>query len=1198
VEASQLDLSVQLTSALPVSFTPLMPAPTLGSARPASSAIAFVDASVAQYQTLTSSIKAGIDVYTLDPLQDGIKQITQVLAGRTGITSLYVLSHGDVGDLNLGFLNLDLSDLGDYSSDLQSWAQSLTADADILLYACNLASGDNGKQFVDALSQLTGADIAASIDLTGNAAQGGNWNLEYQTGLIAAKDPFTAGISAYQQVLATYTEQGAPVLVGGGITIPAGTPTSLNVTIKSGLVAADRLTITPGNGITLDGTDIRFNNTLIGNYKPLGVSPNSLNITFNASATQAAAQALVGQVAFSSVTDALAATGSRTLGFSFNGQPLPDVAVTVTGVNDAPLIGARTVLYQANGTAKPTDAGAATGAPWLTFQQVQGVASQVGAADGTTLTSDLAAYAGYTNLQITSKTISFLGTSYTVPYFVQGTTNNFLPVNSAFPTLDRTQGYTLSFTADLSAEVSANSDRNGDGLNDRAGFSAIVLSSDKKGIELGFQRTSTGQIKVFAQEDGSTQVDPSLYNGANGTAYNKLTLFTQAESALLSAGVVNYDLIVKDDRYILQANGQTVLTGRLRDYTQATPTIAIPFGLSLDQALQIAALTRDQVNPYTKSNFVFLGDDTSDASATVNLRNIALTTGSLPTLTANQATSKLVPNLQVADLDAGTGTVTATLSVTQGILTVNNVVVGGATIGTNGTSSVTLTGSVAQINTTLANATGVTYLGNSTFTGLDTLTLKVDDGGASGGSAQSTTKLLGIGVVPVVGPPQLDLNGNVAGTGYVVDFLQGGAPVAIVDATKLMVSATPTTLGSATIKITNPRDFNFESLAVNTTGTNITAAAYDSSRGILSLTGTDSVANYQKVLRTVTYSNVATIPDLTTRTIEFVVNDGTANSAVATTTLLLTSTLVANQINQYDFSGDGRADLIWRNDGLGKTAVWFINGFTRTGAAFLPDVDSNWGIEAAGDFDGNGGGDLIWRNYVTKEIAIWRMNGTTIAEQAYLPSISFDWQVVGVGDFNGDRKDDLLWRNTVTGENAVWGMNGVNLQTPYFINPLANSNWRVVGVGDFNGDRRADIVWRNDTTTESAIWLLNGSTTLQADYLPSAPVAWQVAAIGDFNGDGKTDLVWRNLSTGQNAVWLMNGTAIAQQDFLTPPVTDQNWQIAATGDFDRDGKVDLLWRYYGGGNDSGANVIWQMDGLKPKATGFTTALADFDWYIS
>jgi hypothetical protein len=86
---------------------------------------------------------------------------------------------------------------------------------------------------------------------------------------------------------------------------------------------------------------------------------------------------------------------------------------------------------------------------------------------------------------------------------------------------------------------------------------------------------------------------------------------------------------------------------------------------------------------------------------------------------------------------------------------------------------------------------------------------------------------------------------------------------------------------SATVTITNLLDGAAESLAANTTGTNITAS-YNSATGVLSLTGADTPANFQRVLRTVVYNNTLTNPNITPRQIQFVVNDGTFRSLVAT----------------------------------------------------------------------------------------------------------------------------------------------------------------------------------------------------------------------------------------------------------------------------------------------------------------------------
>ncbi len=135
-------------------------------------------------------------------------------------------------------------------------------------------------------------------------------------------------------------------------------------------------------------------------------------------------------------------------------------------------------------------------------------------------------------------------------------------------------------------------------------------------------------------------------------------------------------------------------------------------------------------------------------------------------------------------------------------------------------------------------------------------------------------------------PPELDLNGNEAGIDFTTTFT--GSAVSIADTDNLtLTDPNTTTLANATVKITNLKDGAAEILAADTSNTNITAN-YDPSIRTLILSGEDTVANYQQVLRTVTYNSTAATPDTTDRIIEFAVNDGEAHSnlsTIATTTL-------------------------------------------------------------------------------------------------------------------------------------------------------------------------------------------------------------------------------------------------------------------------------------------------------------------------
>lgn len=158
--------------------------------------------------------------------------------------------------------------------------------------------------------------------------------------------------------------------------------------------------------------------------------------------------------------------------------------------------------------------------------------------------------------------------------------------NPTVPELDRAQGFRLDFTVEIISENHAGSDRNGDGVGDRAGFSVILLADDNLGIEIAFW-----EDEIWAQEGGAERPpDGSLFTHAEGAAYNT------------GSGLVPYQLTINGNSYTLAANGVTILSGPLRDYT--------PEGTF----------------PYTQPNFIFLGDNTSAADARVRLSYVTITT--------------------------------------------------------------------------------------------------------------------------------------------------------------------------------------------------------------------------------------------------------------------------------------------------------------------------------------------------------------------------------------------------------------------------------------------------------------------------------------------------------------------------------------------------------------------------------------------
>ncbi len=171
-----------------------------------SSTLVFIDSNVTDINHLLTGLASNTEVITLDTTQDGIEQITQALSERKNIDSIQIVSHGADGQLQLGATTLTSKTLNTYTQQLSQWGQVLNPDGNILFLGCNVAASDAGKAFVQQLSQITGAHIAASDDLTGNANLGGDWLLEYATGLIDAPLAFQlAAMEAYEGVLADFS---------------------------------------------------------------------------------------------------------------------------------------------------------------------------------------------------------------------------------------------------------------------------------------------------------------------------------------------------------------------------------------------------------------------------------------------------------------------------------------------------------------------------------------------------------------------------------------------------------------------------------------------------------------------------------------------------------------------------------------------------------------------------------------------------------------------------------------------------------------------------------------------------------------------------------------------------------------------------------------------------------------------------------
>ncbi|MGL5062708.1 MAG: DUF4347 domain-containing protein, partial [Microcoleus sp.] len=164
----------------------------------------FVDSKVKDSEKLSENAAPHTEVIILKGDRDGIEQISETLQQRNNIAAVHILSHGAAGSVQIGATELTLENIENYRDFLEKWFvlptatgnsnSQITSKPEILLYGCNIAATETGLKFVQKLSQLTGANIAASNNLTGNAALGGDWELEVTTGAIETPIAFAPEI--------------------------------------------------------------------------------------------------------------------------------------------------------------------------------------------------------------------------------------------------------------------------------------------------------------------------------------------------------------------------------------------------------------------------------------------------------------------------------------------------------------------------------------------------------------------------------------------------------------------------------------------------------------------------------------------------------------------------------------------------------------------------------------------------------------------------------------------------------------------------------------------------------------------------------------------------------------------------------------------------------------------------------------------
>ncbi len=201
-----------------------------------------------------------------------------------------------------------------------------------------------------------------------------------------------------------------------------------------------------------------------------------------------------------------------------------------------------------------------------------------------------------------------------------------------------------------------------------------------------------------------------------------------------------------------------------------------------------------------------------------------------------------------------------------------------------------------------------------------------------------------------------------------------------------------------------------------------------------------------------------------------------------------------------------------------------------------------------------------------------------------------------LGDFDGNGRDDVLLRNE-DGRWYYYPMDGRRHQAGRGIaNLTRNLEWSVAGIGDFNGDGRDDVLLRH----KNGRWYyypMHGRLHLTAIRGPAnltRDLEWSVAGIGDFDGDGRDDVLLRH-ADGRWYYYPMDGRRHMAGRGIANLTRNLEWSVAGIGDLNGDRRDDVLLRK----PTTGAWYYYPMNGRQIWAGRGPASLPyDLEWSVA
>jgi hypothetical protein len=306
-------------------------------------------------------------------------------------------------------------------------------------------------------------------------------------------------------------------------------------------------------------------------------------------------------------------------------------------------------------------------------------------------------------------------------------------------------------------------------------------------------------------------------------------------------------------------------------------------------------------------------------------------------------------------------------------------------------------------------------------------------------------------------------------------------------------------------------------------------------------------------------------------------------------------------------------NVVWTQPGSAGTArVWQLDAALQTvqgEATVTQNVHTrDFELLGTGDFNADGATDLLWRDRVERAwpdgsvaaqvmVTLLDAGGQVVDSSGvpgrYTTTMPLATQLGGIGDSNADGRADILWRKD-NGQLVLWfaGESGnsalVNWNNDLHIDangPVypkeapVSVEWQVQGVADFNGDGYSDILWRHDGGHVSIWYMVHAQHVGEACCGWRSP-DWQIQGVADFNADGQADILWRDTATGKLVIYFSGLYEVDESSRRSYPTwhnwpgyhTGPEWQVEGLGDFNADGRADIVWRH-----DDGTVSIWLIN---------------------